>query len=113
MTWLGTELIVSGLQQLASRELQESLWLSDRTPASFIEAVEQVFDDSALGDALEKGQTGYSKEIEDRFRELDLLLSKVKDDRSEDAIIADPAMAVIREKAATILRMIEASAKRE
>ncbi|MEN3951236.1 hypothetical protein [Iodidimonas sp. SYSU 1G8] len=108
MSWLGKEMIVESLRELASRQLQEARWLSDGSSdiSSFTEAVEQLFTDSGLGDSLQKRETGFSHSVEDELRELDAMLSKIDSDRAPNEIIADPKMGPIREKSGRILEIM-------
>lgn len=105
MKWLGKDLILEGLKQLSRKDVQEKLWLSDGSTevSSFTEAVEILFTDSALGLALEEGSTGYSRVVENKFKELDMKLSKIKRKRPSIEIINDPAMDEVRALATEIL----------
>lgn len=109
MTWLGKDLIVDSLTELASEVLQRTRWMSDGSSdiSSFVEVVEQLFTDSGLEDALEKGNSGYSNEVEHLFKQLDALVSKVDGYKNPCDIMSDPKMILIREKAAQILQIIE------
>lgn len=108
MSWLGREMIVDSLSELASERLQRERWLSAESieMSSFVEAVEQLFTDSGLEDALTKGDSGYSQEVELLLIELSKLIAKVGSDRKPIDIIDDPNMLKVREKSTEILRVI-------
>jgi hypothetical protein len=110
VSWLGKEIIIESLRELSSEDLQTRRWLSDGSTdvSSFTEAVEQLFTDSGLQDALKKGKTGYSPDVDVHLRELDALLSEIDGRRDPSSIIADPAMAPIRKKSIKILELIVA-----
>lgn len=83
--------------------------MSSGTPevSSFVEAIEGLFTDSALGDALDSNTTGYSQETESKLRELEKQLGKVDSHGGPMKVINDPAMPRVRELAAKILPLIE------
>src|SRR6266478_7994345 len=106
-------LIIECLKQLEDRHLQENLWTGKRLPeqSDFIEGVEGLFTDSALGDALHSNATGYSKETESKLWELEKQLKKVDQHGGAMKIINDPAMPRVRELAADIRSLIESEMK--
>jgi|SRR6185503_3738549 len=108
MSWLSKDLIVESLEELSDRELQLKLWLSDGSTdvSSFDEAVEQLFTDSGLVGALEKGRTGYSIEVEDDFRRLNEQLKRIDRNRDLAEIISSSDMELVRKSAAEILERI-------
>jgi hypothetical protein len=109
MSWLGTEMIADSLAELASAQLQRERWLSDKSAemSSFVEAVEQLFTDSGLEGALEKGTSGYSKEVELLLGELSKLIAHMDSNKPPIEIINDPKMAQVRAKSSEILRAFE------
>ena len=58
-------LVISCLQELADYDFQRRVWLASTGPAvsSFTEAVSGLFDDSGVGDALEKYSSVFSPDI--------------------------------------------------
>ncbi len=97
------------MKELGDRQLQENLWMG-RIPSqqsSFEEAVEGLFTDSALGDALDSNTTGFSQEGESKLGELRKQLAKVETHGGPMKAINDPAMPRVRELSAEILSLIE------
>jgi len=112
MSWIGHEHIREALQELSDEELQRRRWTaSEGEVSSLTEAVEQLYDDSALILELEAGRVVYSPRIDDMLRELDMLLKKVDDMRPTEDVLQDPRMATVRQRAGTILREIDARGK--
>jgi hypothetical protein len=106
MGWLGKDIILDSLKELASREQQLRLWLSDGEGgevSSFIEAYESLFTDSGLGSALKKGDVVYSENIDSRFRELREILASVDENIALREMINDQKMGLVREKAQALL----------
>lgn len=102
-------MIVESLNELASEQIQKARWMSGGSEmSSFIEAVEQLFTDSGLEDALRKGETGYPNEVDFLLKQLDQLISKIDGGRTPDEIINDPSMQEIRNKSREILYMLGA-----
>ena len=109
MSWLGKEMIIDSLSELANEQLQRERWLSAEGSlemSSFVEAVEQLFTDSGLDGALANGNSGYSKNVELLLVELSKLIANVRSDRKPDDIIDDPNMVQVREKSSEILKVI-------
>jgi len=80
--------------------------------SSFVEAVNNVFDDASVTDALQDDQIIYDQKVTAALRELDDAVGPVNEYRDPEEIINDPLMQVVREKAARVLELIKAS-KRE
>lgn len=109
MSWIGHDHIREALQELADEEIQRRRWTaSEGEVSSFTEAVEQLYDDSALILELRAGRVVYSPRIDDMLRELNMLLKKVDDVRPPEDVVQDPRMATVRRRAGAILREIEA-----
>lgn len=105
---------VKGLvRELSDRNYQTLVWLNTGAKPgmsiSFIEAVNMLFDDSAITYLLEKGEIIVDKKVTRALRELDNALEPVDEFRPTLEIINDPLMEVVREKAAKALELIEAS----
>ena len=68
---LSIHLVIESLRELASEDEQRRLWLSDGTNgadvSSFIEAQAGLFNDSGLGDRLERGEAVFGDGRADRF----------------------------------------------
>jgi hypothetical protein len=97
------------LSELSDVQYQRRVWTgqSEREMSSFIEAVEYLYTDSGLSDALDRGEPVFGTAIDDRLRDLGDALQKLNTNRSEIELIDDPAMQPIRDSAAAILRSIE------
>jgi len=107
-------LIIARLKELSDYDFQNRVWLASTGPeiSSFTEAVSGLFDDSGLGDALEKCTQVFSSDIDLLFRTLDKELHDINERRPPEAIITDPRMARVRTISASLLALIE-KAKRE
>lgn len=109
MNWINRDLIVECLRELSDLKLQRELWLSsggDRV-SSFVEAVEQLFTDSGLGDELESSATGLGSEAERALALLEKQLAKVNRRQSVLDMLNDPAMQCVRELAYEILKLLK------
>src|SRR5438270_7565100 len=104
--------LFEGLRQLASRDLQEALWLNrkDNRMSSFTEAMSYVFDDAGIARAIEVGylQKNFSSALCKKMDELRRLLHKVPENASPRDIILHPKMHAIRVLAAELIDMFSA-----
>ena len=115
--------IVHILKGLSDREYQEGIWLNRNNPKgladSFVEAVCMLFDDCVVGYYLKEGEILFDRKTTMAFHDLDSALEAVDasdkngDYRSQEEIINDPLMEIVRQKAAKVLSLIEASDGRE
>lgn len=108
MSWINKSLIVECLEELSSRSLQLRLWLSagQGDVSSFSEAVEQLFTDSALDDALNTRATGLSDSAERALVDLKRALARVDRTRPPRDLIASAEMDVVRRLASAALSVI-------
>ena len=113
MRWIGHEHIRDALNELADEEYQRKLWTASEGPevSSLTEAIERLYDDSALTLELEADREVYSPHIDQMLRQLGDLLVKIDARRPPEEILQDPRMATVRRRAAAILREIEALGK--
>ena len=109
MKSINLPLIVNCLNELGDRNLQERLWTyaSPGEFSSFVEAHEQLFSDSGLGDALDSTEGAFSAEIDERLRKLGVQLRRFDTERAPQEIIDDPEMEPIRAMAREAAGMIE------
>ncbi len=101
--------VIEALQMLSDYQFQKLAWfLNDRgVVASYNENVMWVFDDTALGDALDEGEVIFGANADNALRDLESETDKIEgDDYLEEEIIDMPQMQVIREKAARALELI-------
>ena len=94
---------------LSDYQFQKLAWfLNDRgVVASYNENVMWVFDDTALGDALDEGEVIFGANADNALRDLESETDKIEgDDYLEEEIIDMPQMQVIREKAARALELV-------
>ena len=75
--------------------------------SSFTEAVEQLFTDSGLKDALRRRQTGFGQEAESLFLQLKEQLTKVNVRLGPSQTIKDAAMDQVRQLARSVLALIQ------
>lgn len=111
---ISEDILIRALEILASEARQRYTWFPNAQGdmSSFIEAVNNVFDDASITDALEDNQIIYDRKVTQALRELDDAVDPVDEYRGEEEIINDPLMQVVREKAARVLELIKVS-KRE
>lgn len=106
-------ILIPALRELADRDYQQRIWLNNGDKPimslSFIEAANNVFDDAYVTEILENNQIVFDKKVTEALRELGVALDAVDEFRDEQAIIEDPLMQVVREKAARVLFLINVS----
>lgn len=107
------DILVSALKELADKDYQQRIWLNTGDQPvytlSFVEAVINVFDDAVVIDALRANQIIFDKKVTKGLRELHDATDAVNEYRTEEEIINDPLMEIVRQKAAQVLALIEAS----
>ena len=105
--------LLSSLGELSDINFQKRIWLNIDNPnglvTSFIEAANNVFDDALITEVLEANQIVFDRAVTQALLELHDATDAVNEFRSEEEIINDPLMEVVRQKAAEVLRLIEAS----
>jgi hypothetical protein len=99
------DLVDDALRELADEALQMALWTASTGPevSSFEECVCTLFDDSGLGDELERGAVVYSSDLDQQLANLRRVLARVDGRRPPDAVLRDPSVARARSLAASIL----------
>lgn len=99
------------LEELSDEREQVRLWLSDgsvgKEVSSFVEAHCSLFDESGLGDALEKNSTGLGEKIDSQLVLLGTLLRGIDSRRAPQDIVADPLMGRVRAAAAETLKALQ------
>jgi hypothetical protein len=100
--------ILSALDELGDINYQRRVWIAGHSSemSSFIECFSILYDDSALGDALDAGRVVFDESIDEKLRTLDTTLSRVNTLRSASEIIDDPDFEDIRISARRIAQMI-------
>ena len=105
------------LSELSDGNYQERVWVQasheDGMTISFVESINMLFDDCLVGDYLAAGEILFDRKVTEALRELDKAQEAIDEFRPEEAIITDPLMESVRQKAATALALIEASDGRE
>ena len=111
MSTIDRQSVYEALHELANVDEQKRLWLSDGTNgaevSSFSEAVEQLYTDTGLSDALACNLTGLSQGLNDRFKKLAELLRTVKHRNGPSLTIDDPVMVDVRLLSNEILQIME------
>jgi hypothetical protein len=105
-----TGAVRDALVELADAEYQQRVWTGESAEgemSSLVENVERLFTDSGLGDALERTHPVYGSQVDDEFRRLDRLVSRIDGARSPDEILRDPLLAEVRQLASEILRAFD------
>ena len=110
-------LLLSGLRDLAYKQYQIDIWLNQNNPDglvdSFVEAVIAVFDDTGVIDALRAQQIILNSKVTQALWDLHDATDAVDEYQSQEDIINDPLMQIVRLKAAYALALIEASDGKE
>lgn len=108
MTIVVDELVESALRELADETHQREMWLASTGPevSSFTECISRLWDDSGLSEALDRPQSVYSPEIDQRLRELRTLLTGFDDSRSPEEILRDPQLDRARSMASALLEAL-------
>jgi hypothetical protein len=105
VTRVRLSLVREALLELADEDHQQRIWSAATGPevGSLTEAVERLFDDSGLGDALRTNAAPFSPQTTSSLQELDRVLREVDDRRSPAAILRDPRLRRVRQLASTAL----------
>ena len=110
-------ILVSALKELSNKDYQKRIWLNTGDKPvftlSFVEAVINVFDDAIVIDCLRANQIILDKKVTQALWDLHDATDAVDEYQPEEDIINDPLMEVVRQKAAKVLALIEASDGRE
>ena len=110
-------ILIQALKELADETYQRRIWLNtgDRPgmTLSFTEAAINVFDDACVAPALEEGKVILDPNVTQALQELHNATNAVSEYRPPEEIINDPMMETVRQRAARVLSLIEASDGRE
>lgn len=110
-------ILIDGLKELSDKDYQKRIWLNTGDKPgmtlSFIEAANNVFDDACVIDSLREGKIIFDKKVTKALWDLHDATDAVNEFRSQEEIINDPLMEIVREKAAQALVLIQASDGRE
>lgn len=96
------------LRELADRSYQERVWATFAAPeqSSFEEAVCGLYDDSGLGNELDKSHAVFSAVADAKLRVLGDKLSAIDSNRAPLEIIKDPKMEEVRVLARELLDLL-------
>jgi hypothetical protein len=110
---INLHMLFRALENLASEARQRYTWFPNAKGdmSSFIEDVNNAFDDALVTDALENNQIIYDRNVTAALRELDVAVELVDEYGGPEKIINDPLMPVVRDKAARVLELIKASSR--
>ena len=110
MNTIDRQSVCDALRELGSIDEQNRLWLSSGANgaevSSFAEAVEQLYTDTGLAEALGCGRTGMSQDLNERFRKLREMLKTVNYRHGPSRTIDDPAMIDVRYLANEIFQVL-------
>lgn len=111
MSKIYSKIFFKALKNLSSYERQKNSWFRNQegNMSSFTEDVINLYDDALVSEAIENGQIIYSQQVNNALLGLEKTTNMVDEFQPEADIINDPAMQVVREKAAEVLALIEAS----
>jgi hypothetical protein len=101
--------VIEGLRELSDIGSQRKWWLApEGEVSSFTEAISKLFDDSGLGDVLDRGKPAFTPSVDMLLRRLSDEVGGIDQFGVREELIADPKMQSIRELAARILSLIDA-----
>ncbi len=104
-------ILLENLNELASKELQEKLWLhgNENQMSSFTEAICGVFDDARLTRALETGylKNNFSGVLCQKVEKLDQLINLVPEELPPEEIITHPKMSAVRALSGELLDLFK------
>ncbi|WP_337175255.1 hypothetical protein [Paludisphaera sp.] len=108
---MNRDLVIDALQELGSREAQETLWLSDGSNgslvSSFVEAIERLCTDSGLAGDIESGAAGLDDRFVALYKRLKGVIRKIDYwNRDPRAVIDDERMGDVRAISRTMLDLI-------
>lgn len=98
--------VVEGLRELSDREFQLRVWTGrgdEGEMSSFVEAVETLYSDSGLSDALDREQVVFDENLDEDLRRLGDLVVRMDGARFTPAQIEEQDMNDVRELAQMIL----------
>jgi hypothetical protein len=106
--------IVDALRMLADYKLQKATWPHGTDVwSSFNDEIEAVFLDSGVEEMLGQGEVVFGSKADAALKELLEVADSIGYHRDEHEIVHTPEMAVLRQKAAYALALIEASDGKE
>jgi hypothetical protein len=109
-------LVIAALSELADAELRSRLWLSDGSTdvSSLDECACSLYDDSGLGDALDRESPAvYDMATDADLRSLRRMLRLVDRDRAVTDVLADPVIHEAGDIAARLLPRVRSADPRE
>jgi hypothetical protein len=100
------DLVDDALREFADEASQTALWTASGGPevSSFDECLCRLFDDSGLGDELERGNVLYAPDVDRQLEDLRRVLKRVDSRRPPEAVLRDPGVVRARSLAASILQ---------
>jgi len=107
MKEIDKQTVTWALEELASRDEQERLWLSDGSSgevSSFTEAICGVFDDGGVSRAIDSGNL--SGELAGKFKALETSIRTIPEDVHPKQQIDHPAMKDIAKLSEELLKLL-------
>jgi hypothetical protein len=96
--------VVEALRELADPAERSRLWLSSGGEASsIVECTCRLFDDSGLGDALDRGEPVFSERIDRELQLLRKVLASIDVGRDPTELLADPSVSEAGVRAGGVL----------
>jgi|GEM_PF-1467715 len=101
--------VVDALRRWSDERYQQQAWLAADGPvvSSFSEDVCQLFDDTGLATALERGEAALSPEIDRKLQQFALRLEAIDAMQPPATLLSSPALAEIRALAKSILEAVD------
>jgi hypothetical protein len=98
------ELVEGALRELADEDAQAALWSASEGPevSSLAEAKSRLWDDSGLGDAMERDIV-FTEGIDAQLRRLREFLHRVDENAPVETLLASPQVAIVRTLARELL----------
>jgi len=105
--------VLQCLRELADIDFQERVWIKGEGPevSSYPELVSQLYDDTSLGDLLERGEGEpvFSSETDSLLQQLSTILDDTEAHASTADVLRTPQWAKIRSLALRASKLVEES----
>jgi hypothetical protein len=103
--------VLECLQELADEKFQHRVWAVSSGPevSSFSEAICGLFDDTGLGDAIDRGQDVFGKEADNLLWLIGREAAQIDRRWSPEQLLSSEQLRRIRELAAQALTLVQAS----
>ena len=104
-----TDIVREALAEMSDVDFQRRVWAGHGDMdevSSFDECMSHLFDDSGIGDDLDRNSPVFDAAVDADLRTLLALVQRIDPLRHPDEVIDDPLMREARQQAASIMRRI-------